>query len=143
MRPRPFFTPGKDPVPIVQEAGWARGPVWTATEYLAPTGIRSPDRPTRSQSLYRLRYKGPKISCPSQIPHRAPWDRTRPSTSNEPFQLYPGFSFLKKKIKWNIYTRFLQNVTQQPQNVTDFQPRLSAMSYTKRIYSGRYKAERY
>ena len=24
--PRPFFTPGKDPVPIVQEAGWAPGP---------------------------------------------------------------------------------------------------------------------
>ena len=22
-------TPGKDPVPIVQEAGWALGPVWT------------------------------------------------------------------------------------------------------------------
>ena len=26
--PRPHFTPGKDPVPIVQEAGWAPGPVW-------------------------------------------------------------------------------------------------------------------
>jgi len=26
--PRPLFTPGKDPVPIVQEAGWAAGPVW-------------------------------------------------------------------------------------------------------------------
>ena len=27
--PRPHFTPGKDPVLIVQEAGWAPGPVWT------------------------------------------------------------------------------------------------------------------
>ena len=27
--PRPHFTPGEDPVPIVQEAGWAPGPVWT------------------------------------------------------------------------------------------------------------------
>ena len=26
----------KDPVPIVQEAGWAPGPVWTGTENLAP-----------------------------------------------------------------------------------------------------------
>ena len=26
--PRPHFTPGKDPVPILQEAGWAPGPVW-------------------------------------------------------------------------------------------------------------------
>jgi hypothetical protein len=28
-RPGPHFTPGKDPVPIAQEAGWAPGPVWT------------------------------------------------------------------------------------------------------------------
>jgi hypothetical protein len=27
--PRPYFTPGKDPVPIVQEAGWTPGSVWT------------------------------------------------------------------------------------------------------------------
>ena len=27
--PRPLFTPGKDPLPILQEAGWAPGPVWT------------------------------------------------------------------------------------------------------------------
>src|SRR5215469_12315361 len=51
------FTPGKDPVPIVQEAGWASGPVWTGVENLAPTGIRSPDRPARRQSLYRLSYR--------------------------------------------------------------------------------------
>ena len=28
--------PVKDPVPIVQEAGWATGPVWTGAENLAP-----------------------------------------------------------------------------------------------------------
>jgi hypothetical protein len=50
--PRPgSFTPGKDPVPIVQEARWAPGPVWTCAKNLAPTGIRSPDRPARSQSV--------------------------------------------------------------------------------------------
>jgi len=27
--PRPHFTPEKDPVPFLQEAGWAPGPVWT------------------------------------------------------------------------------------------------------------------
>jgi hypothetical protein len=48
--------PGKDPVPTVQEAGWAPGPVWTGAENLAPNGVRSPDRPARNQSLYRLRY---------------------------------------------------------------------------------------
>jgi hypothetical protein len=31
--------PGKDPVPIVQVAGRASGPVWTGTEHLARTGI--------------------------------------------------------------------------------------------------------
>jgi len=49
VTPRPLFTPGKDPVSIVQQAGWAPGPVWTGAENLAPTGIRSPDIPTRSQ----------------------------------------------------------------------------------------------
>jgi hypothetical protein len=37
-------------------AGWTPGPVWTGAENLATTGITSPDRPARSQSLYRLRY---------------------------------------------------------------------------------------
>jgi hypothetical protein len=54
--PRPHLTPGKDPVPIVQKAGWASGPVWNGAENLVPTGIRSPDRPARRQSQYRLRY---------------------------------------------------------------------------------------
>jgi len=37
VTPRPQLTPGKDPVPIVLEAGWASGPVWTGAEQLAPT----------------------------------------------------------------------------------------------------------
>jgi len=37
----PASTPGKDPVPIVHEAGWAPGSVWTGAENLVPTGIRS------------------------------------------------------------------------------------------------------
>ena len=37
--PRPHFTPGKDPVPIVQEAGWAPGPVWTGRKILSPPGF--------------------------------------------------------------------------------------------------------
>jgi hypothetical protein len=61
VTPRPFFTPGKDPVPIVQEAGWAPGPVWTGAKNLAPAGIWSPDRPARSQSLYRLSYPAPNF----------------------------------------------------------------------------------
>ena len=33
------FTPRRDPVPVVQEAGWAPGPVWIGTENLVSAGI--------------------------------------------------------------------------------------------------------
>ena len=44
-RPGRSLPPGKFPVPILHDAVWAPGPVWTGA-----------DRPARSQSLYRLRY---------------------------------------------------------------------------------------
>ena len=53
--PRPHFTPGKDPVPILQEAGWAPGPVWTVGKS-RPHRNSIPDRSAHSQSLYRLNY---------------------------------------------------------------------------------------
>jgi hypothetical protein len=52
---RPHFTPGKDSVPILQEAEWAPGPVWTGG-ISRPRRDSIPDRPVRSQSLYRLSY---------------------------------------------------------------------------------------
>jgi hypothetical protein len=55
--PRPHFTPGIDPVAIIQEAGWVPGPVWTGAENLVPTGIRSPDRPARSS-----------VAIPTELP---------------------------------------------------------------------------
>ena len=61
VTPRPYFTAGKDPVPIVQEAGWASGPVWTGGKSRL-TGIRSPDLPVHSQSLCRLIYRAHIIS---------------------------------------------------------------------------------
>jgi len=66
VTPRPLFTPGKDEVPIVQEAGWAPGPVWTGAENLARTGIRSPDRPARSSVAIPTELPGPyfKLGCP-------------------------------------------------------------------------------
>jgi hypothetical protein len=51
---RPPYTLKRDAVPIAQEAGWAPGQFWTGAENIAPTGIRSPDRPARSESLHRL-----------------------------------------------------------------------------------------
>ena len=47
---------GKDPVLSAQEAGWAPGPVWTGGKS-RPHRDPIPDRPARSQSLYRLNYQ--------------------------------------------------------------------------------------
>ena len=35
--------------------GWA----WRREDLLVASGVRSPDRPVRNESLYRLRYPGP------------------------------------------------------------------------------------
>jgi len=48
--PRPRFTSGKDPVPVLQEAGWAPGPIWTGLKS-RPHRDSIPDRPARSQSI--------------------------------------------------------------------------------------------
>ena len=53
--PWPYFTLGKDAVPIVQEAGWALGPVWRGGKSRSHRDSIQ-DLPTRNQSLYRLRY---------------------------------------------------------------------------------------
>jgi len=44
IMPRPLFNPGKDRVPIIQEAGWAPRPVWTGGENLAPHRDSIPGR---------------------------------------------------------------------------------------------------
>jgi hypothetical protein len=41
--------PGNDPVPIVQEAWWISGPVWTDSENLATTGIPRTIQPVASR----------------------------------------------------------------------------------------------
>ena len=64
--PRPHFTPGKDPVPIVQEAGWAPGPVWTDGKS-RPHRDSIPDCPARSQSLYRLSYPANRRTSVSNL----------------------------------------------------------------------------
>jgi hypothetical protein len=52
--PRPPSLPRNDPVPIVQGAVLAPRPVWAFEENLAFTGIRSPDRATRNESVKLL-----------------------------------------------------------------------------------------
>jgi hypothetical protein len=75
------FTPGKDPLPIVLEAGWAPGPVWTGAENLAPTGIRSPDRP-----------------IPTSLPG--------PHTVHKPSCKISGLIFMKLDISREIFEKY-------------------------------------
>jgi hypothetical protein len=50
-------TPGKDPIPIVREAGWAPRPMWIGAENLAHTRIHSPENPGRSASRRKTVFK--------------------------------------------------------------------------------------
>jgi len=75
--PRPHFTPGKDPVPILQEAGWAPGPVWTGGKS-RPHRDSIPDRPARSS-----------VAVPTELPDaqyiyvkvKVKWSRYRPGVA--------------------------------------------------------------
>ena len=49
-----LYTLEWDPVPTVQEAGWASEPVWTGTENSAHTGVWTFDCQACSESLHKL-----------------------------------------------------------------------------------------
>jgi len=46
---------------MVQEDGWAPGPVWTGAENFVPTGIQSPERPVRSSVAIPTELPGPLL----------------------------------------------------------------------------------
>jgi hypothetical protein len=52
--------PGKT-LPILQQAGWAPGPVWTCAKTLATTGIRYPDLLARSSVAIPTEPPGPQL----------------------------------------------------------------------------------
>ena len=55
------FTPGKTRHPLYSRLGGPQGRSGRVRKISPPTGIRSPDRPARSKSLYRLNYRGRRI----------------------------------------------------------------------------------
>ena len=63
--PWPHFTPGKEPVPILQEAGWAPEPVWTGGK-TRPHRDSIPDHPARSSVAIPTELPGPP--CESTVP---------------------------------------------------------------------------
>ena len=79
------LAPGDRPGTHRTESWVGPGPIWTDVENVAHTGIRSPDRLTRSESLSRptteLHKKMSSVGTPSRIPntqwYRLRWERVR------------------------------------------------------------------
>ena len=67
--PRPHFTPGKDPVPILQKAGWAPGPVWTGGKS-RPHRDSIPDHPARSSVAIPTEPPGPHLPSSAEVKER-------------------------------------------------------------------------
>jgi len=57
---RPHFNPEKDPVPILQEVGWAPGSVWTGAKS-HPYRDSIPDSLARSSVAITIELPSPKI----------------------------------------------------------------------------------
>ena len=55
------LTPGKTRYPLYMRMNGSKGRSGGVQKNSPPTGIRSPDRPVHSESLYRLSYPGPHI----------------------------------------------------------------------------------
>ena len=55
--------PGKTRYPLYWKLGGPQGRSGRVRQNVAPTGIRSPDRAARSESLYRLSHPGPFNNC--------------------------------------------------------------------------------
>ena len=53
--------PGKTRYPLYRRLGGSQGRPGQVRKIRTPTGIRSPDRPAHSESLYRLSYPGPQV----------------------------------------------------------------------------------
>ena len=90
--PQPHFTFGKDPVPILQEAGWVPGPVWTGGKS-RPQRDSIPGRPARSSVatptklpcplfIYVLTFKAYWLSAPTGL--------TLTNYTLRLFRSYPG-----------------------------------------------------
>ena len=55
--------PAKPRYPLYRKLGGPQDRSGTGAENLAPTGIRSPDRLARGESLYRLSYREPSLAA--------------------------------------------------------------------------------
>ena len=63
---------GKDPVPILQEAGWAPGPVWTGGKS-RPHRVSVPGRPARSSVAIPIELPGPQETTERNFRNKLSW----------------------------------------------------------------------
>ena len=68
--PRPHFTPRKDPVPILQEAGLAPGTVWTGGKS-RPRRDSIPDRQGCVIVAYSKLKSSTTVNVPQEVPRHA------------------------------------------------------------------------
>ena len=105
---RSLWPRGRDIVPVLEEAGWVPGPIWTCAKNLAPIGVRSPDRPDGSDSLNRLSHSGPNFEV-------GRWNGdTKEDRCKENIQFLRKISFVPKMRKEVL--DFLQNIRIIQQN---------------------------
>jgi len=118
---RSLFTPRKDPVSFVQEAGWAPGSFWKGDENLALIGIRSPDSPARIQSLYRMSYPAQWLDGTGFETRRGP-----EFFSSKNFQTSPEAQPTNSSIGTGIISRRIK----RPWHEVDFAGVKNEWSYT-------------
>ena len=97
-KPRPHFATGKDPVPILQEARWVPGPVWTGGKS-RPHRNSMPDRPGRSLQIQSYFWKTLSNCVVKQLiafytPQYLPFSMQR--------NFFLSFSFLYIRIQWAV-----------------------------------------
>jgi hypothetical protein len=69
-RPGRFLPPGKTRYPLYRRLRGPQGRSGQVRKISPPTGIRSPDRPVRSQSLYRRSYRATYVLVSNCILHK-------------------------------------------------------------------------
>jgi hypothetical protein len=98
--PQPQFTPGKDPVPIVQEAGWVSGPVWTAENLALPGFDPQTVQPVVSRyTLTALVYINDGNPASSDI---CEWYNGMEMCQEYYFRNYPSLQYIETVVFWAI-----------------------------------------
>jgi hypothetical protein len=74
--PGRFLPPGKTRYPLYRRLGGPQGRSGQVRKISPPTGIRSPDLPARSQSLYRLSYPAHRLRFKEENYSERKWEKT-------------------------------------------------------------------